>query len=388
MGGFIGLYPTGGVTWDYIQYPVGFDLLGHDIFYLEDTGQYSFYKSSGRSWDDPADTVLYLKETMNKFGLDGRWAYRDVATGNCYGMSLQELIDICKTADIFINISASTLMRDEYLAIPKRVLIDSDPMFTQIQDWDDANAEQSTKTIKQGFRSYTHLFSFGENIGKEDCRIPTYDLNWRVTRQPICMNFWRNIQDSNSPGAFTTVMNWSTRKKLIYQHEEWGQKDMEFEKFMSIPLEFRQLVFRVIVADNSKKMDHSRLENFGWSLLDPIKTINSVDKYKKFINDSLGEFSVAKETYVKSKSGWFSCRSACYLAAGKPVVTEDTGWCKFIPSGTGLIGFQDMPSAISALTRTTENIRLHAQAAVELAEEYFNSDKVLRQLIDDIDGHN
>ena len=171
IGGFIGLYPTGGVTWDYIQYPLGFHLLGHDVYYLEDTGQYSFYKSPGRSWDDPTDTIAYLEKTMHAFGLDGRWAYRDVGTGNCYGISMARLQELCETADLFINISASTIMRDEYMAIKKRVLIDSDPMFTQIQDWDDTNIASSVTAIKESFTSYTHLFSFGENIGKENCRI-------------------------------------------------------------------------------------------------------------------------------------------------------------------------------------------------------------------------
>jgi hypothetical protein len=387
IGGFIGLYPTGGVTWDYIQYPLGFHLLGHDVYYLEDTGQYSFYKSAGRSWDDPTDTIEYLKKTMTAFGLDERWAYRDVGTGNCYGMSTKRLLEICETADIFINISASTIMRHEYMAVKKRVLIDSDPMFTQIQHWDDTNPEQSVNAIKGSFAHYTHLFSFGENIGKESCRIPTFDFSWNVTRQPICLNFWR-LNGTSHSGAFTTIMNWSTRNKLIYEQEEWGQKDIEFQKFKTIPGKLKHLHFTIIAADNSKKMDRSELVNYGWHLLDPLKTIGTVDQYKKFIHQSLGEFSVAKETYVKSKSGWFSCRSACYLASGKPVITEETGWSEYIPSGNGLIAFHDMASAISAINAIASDVNKHSKAAVEIAEEYFNADKVLGNLIAVIEKNN
>ncbi len=384
VGGYIGLFPTGGVTWDYIQYPLGLQLLGHDVFYIEDTGQYSFYKSPGRSWDDPTDTVEFLHNIMKRFGLDSRWAYRDVGTGNCFGLSYDKVLDVCKTADVFINISASTQLREEYLNIPKRILIDSDPMFTQVQEWDDADAEHSLNKIQKGFNSYTDLFTFGENIAKEDCRIPTYDLNWHSTRQPICLEYWRKNEQKNPCGTFTTVMNWSTRKKMKYNNEEWGQKDVEFEKFVDIPSIFKKSPFTIIAADSSKRMDHSKLKNFGWEILDPLHTINDIYQYQAFIDDSLGEFSVAKETYVKSKSGWFSCRSACYLAAGKPVVTQETGWSKYIPSGRGLFAFHDHESAICALEEVYSNTQKHCREAEQIAFEFFDSNKVLKQMLSKI----
>ncbi|GAC1385587.1 MAG: hypothetical protein NVSMB45_14590 [Ginsengibacter sp.] len=382
VGGYIGLYPTGGVTWDYIQYPLGLHLLGHDVYYIEDTEQYSFYRSPDRSWDDPTETIEFLENTMNKFGLHDRWGYRDIVTGICYGLPLDKIMNICKTADVFINISASTKLREEYFKIPKRVLIDSDPMFTQVEDWDDNNSEESKLAMQQAFSWYSHLFSFGENINKADSRIPTFDLKWCETRQPVCLDFWQNNDPLRKTEALTTVMNWATTRTMKYQQEEWGQKDIEFEKFINVPKIFKKSSFKIIVADNSEKMDYSRLRNFGWEIIDPLDTINTADKYQSFINASLGEFSVAKETYVKSNSGWFSCRSACYLAAGKPVITQDTTWSKYIPSGEGLIAFNDLTSAINALEIVTADVKKHSIKAREIAEEYFDSNKVLSKLLE------
>ena len=108
VGGYIGLYPTGGATWDYIQYPVGLALLGHDVYYLEDTAQYPSFQVEAKDWNDATACISYLKESMENFGFKDKWAYRDVASGNCYGMTLQKLLEICRTADVFINISLST----------------------------------------------------------------------------------------------------------------------------------------------------------------------------------------------------------------------------------------------------------------------------------------
>ena len=381
VSGFIGLYPSGGVTWDYIQYPLGFHLLGHDVYYIEDTMQYSRYQSPGQDWDDASDSVRYLKQTMEHFGLAEKWAYRDVASGKCFGLPISKVLEVCATADIFINVSASAHLRDEYLRIPKRILIDSDPMFTQVQDWDDDDPEKSSASIKTLYNKYNYLFSFGENINKSDCRIPTFDFKWEVTRQPICLDYWKFTTIDITGSAFTTIMNWSTRKKMKYLGEEWGQKDVEFEKFRDLPQLYNLGKFDLIVADSSKSLDQHKLRQAGWNLFDPLEKIKNFSQYQDFIEASAGEFSVAKQTYVKSNSGWFSCRSACYLAAGKPVIAQETRWSKYIPSGLGLFSFHDLPSALDALHEVTSDIEKHSKAAREVAIEYFDSQKVLSDFL-------
>lgn len=385
VSGFIGLYPSGGVTWDYIQYPLGLKMLGHEVYYIEDTGQYSNYRLTERAWDDPFDTVEYLKSTMEAFGFADRWAYRDTFSGNCYGMPLSRVLEVCSKADLFINISDANIFRKEYEAIPMKVLIDSDPMFTQLQV--EEVQKKDSRYLVERFRLHTYdrHFSFGENIGAEDCRIPTLGIHWLSTRQPVCLDFWKPENGTRiKANRFTTVMNWSTRSKLRFDNELWGQKDVEFRKFMEIPAHFPNASFNVVMAasaDFKKEVETEAIRQSGWKVSSPSDTIGDYHSYQSFIAGSFAEFSVAKETYVKSCSGWFSCRSACYLAAGRPVITEETQWSRYIPAGSGLLAFNDMESAREAIDNMINNIDRHSKAATAIAAEYFDSNKVLEGLL-------
>ena len=385
ISGFIGLYPTGGVTWDYIQYPLGFRLLGHDVYYIEDTMQYSGFQSEGKSWDDSSDSINYLKMVMEQFGLGDRWAYKDIASGQCHGLSAGQVTEICRTADLFINVSESVFLRDEYLQIPKRVLIDSDPMFTQVQFWNDDDPATSARDIQLRYSGYNYLFTFGENIKGANCRVPDFGLEWMPTRQPICLSYWQNSQSLNPEGPFTTVMNWSSRKKLRFQQELWGQKDIEFEKIKHIPGMLPELSFQIAASCSTgtpEQFKKASVEAEGWTVMDPAEIIPTAKDYQSFIHSSLAEFSVAKETYVKSNSGWFSCRSACYLASGRPVITQETGWSEFIPSGEGLIAYTNAESAVEAIRRVHAEPMRHAKAAKDMAIRYFDSHLVLQSLLD------
>lgn len=386
VSGFIGLYPTGGVTWDYIQYVLGLKQLGHDVYYIEDTGQYATYRISERAWDDPYDTVNYLKSVMESFGLADRWAYRCTYSRKCYGLSTGQVKEICSTADVFINVSAASVMRNEYQRIPARVLIDSDPMFTQLQSFEEptGNGDPNYATTPFTFNDYTHYFTFGENIGSPDCLIPQHGFKWQTTRQPICIQLWRNELTTPPKFAFTTVMNWSVRSKLEYGGKSYGQKDVEFIKFADLPALFGDAEFNINLAVSKKAEnppDKSQLQASGWKISEPGKTIATPDAYRSYIQNSAAEFSVAKETYVSSNSGWFSCRSACYLAATRPVVTQETAWSKYIPSGQGVIAFTDKASALDAVREIFGNYDLHSRRALEIAGDYFDSNMVLNKLI-------
>lgn len=387
VGGFIGLYATGGVTWDYIQYPLGLQALGHDVYYIEDTMQYSKCQVNGRSWDDCFDSVAYLKKTMELFGMGNRWAYRDVGSGNCFGLSIDKVLEICRTADVFLNVSsASHILKEEYLAIPKKVMIDSDPMFTQVQYWDDLDPEGSFKKIHELYALYNYRFSFGENIGQADCRIPLFDLDWIPTRQPICLDYWKPVAPTHS-ASFTTVMNWSSRNKMVYKNEVWGQKDVEFEKLIVLPQRFQKAHFKLAVSCSAETADGLKKETLkrnGWQIVDPQTNVRTTSDYQAFIKSSKGEFSVAKETYVKSNSGWFSCRSACYLATGRPVITQETQWSKYIPAGLGILAFDNIDTAMTALEEVNAHIEKHANAARAIAEHYFDSRMVLNTLLHQI----
>lgn len=382
IGGYIGLYPTGGASWDYIQYPLGLKLLGHDVYYIEDTKRYPIYQKDLNAWEDATESIQYLSSVMNRFGMKDRWAYRDIASGKSYGLSEHQIIQICKSADVFINISCSTFMREEYLNIPHRMLIDSDPMFTQIQYWKEMNAEVESKvwTTKSMIENHNYLFTFGENINDSSCFIPKFDYKWIPTRQPVCIDYWSNNQ-SREDGFYTTVMNWAGRNKLLYNNEEWGQKDVEFKKFKTIPHLLPDIKFKTII--NAPTTDLSEFISNGWDIF-PNDEVPDMDAYQDFIFKSTAEFSVAKETYVKSNSGWFSCRSACYLASSKPVITQETGWSKYIPSGNGLFTFTDLDSAVDAIKKVKSDYKYHSHKARDMAREYFSSDLVLKKMIDEI----
>ncbi len=187
VGGFLGLLPAGGVAWDYLQYPVGLAALGHDVHYVEDTRLWPVYQTSGNSLPDCSANLAHLAEVMEAFGLRERWAYRDEVSGQWFGLEEAAVRELCRTTDLLINLSCSTFLREEYRAIPVRALVDTDPMFTQIQYATQTSFTAGQPGMRELVEGHTHLFTYGENIGAIDCRIPTAGYSWRPTRQPICL---------------------------------------------------------------------------------------------------------------------------------------------------------------------------------------------------------
>ncbi len=384
VSGFIGLFPTGGATWDYIQYPVGLKMLGHDVYYIEDTMLYPVYQTSGESWDDCSFGVAYLKKAMEEIGLGDNWAYRDVASGKIYGMSEAGFKIICETADVLINVSSSLYMREEYMNIPVKILIDTDPMFTQYQYYLKLNAGgEEARTATEYMNSHDLFFTFGLNVGQPDCRIPQFGFHWLTTKKPICLKFWERSSSDQSKFGFTSVMNWTERPDFRYENESWGQKNKEFQKFYALP-EISGEKFEIIInrpkdAETARAMEH--LRSCGWDVLSPDDLISDMQHYKNFVQSSFAEFSITKETYIKSHSGWFSGRSAVYLASGKPVITQDTRWSSYIPAGDGVLAIHDFDTALQAVKEVMVNYEHHSRAAKKIALEYFDSNKVLGDIL-------
>ncbi|MEO6546412.1 MAG: hypothetical protein ABIN94_00370 [Ferruginibacter sp.] len=387
VGGFLGIMPAGGITWDYVQYPLGFLLMGHDVYYIEDTRLYPIYQKAGSNWSDASPCVQHLQQVMEHFGMKDRWAYRDEASGECFGLSESKIKELCSSADMFINISCSTFLRDEYLQIPVRVLIDSDPMFTQIQYSVPQMFTPGKPAMTEMVNAHNYLFSFGENLGAPDCLVPDCDLQWNTTRQPVCLQFWNNRSTDTVHSSFTTLMNWTAGKPLQYNGETWGQKDIEFKKILELPQLVPDVSLSMIINQTgatAEPFSRATIEAAGWRITDADSNAGNWRSYQDFIASSMAEFSVAKETYVKARTGWFSGRSACYLAAGKPVITQDTGWSKYIPAGNGLFAFKDLQSARESINEVVANYSQHAKHAVDIAQEYFDSRKVLGKMLQQI----
>ncbi len=385
MGGYLGLAPAGGLAWDYLHYPLGFAALGHDVFYVEDTGLWPVYQAGGGGADCAA-SVAFLAAAMEGVGLGERWAYRDEVSGRWCGMAEARAREVCRTADVLVNLSCASVLRDEHASVPARILVDTDPMFTQIQY---AEAGEGFTPGGSGIRAlvagHTHHFTFGESVGGEGCRIPACGVEWRPTRQPIFLPEWPAVElPSDAGAAFTTLMNWTAGRPLRHAGETWGQKDVEFLRFAGLPRRVPGLPLAVAVGQTGgagepfpAEMARSR----GWRVLDPAVCAPDPARYRAFIRASRGEFSVAKETYVKAGTGWFSGRSASYLASGRPVVAQDTGWSRHVPAGEGCFAFRTADEAAAALEAVAADPARHARAARRIAEEHFDSGAVLGRLL-------
>jgi len=381
--GFIGLFPFGGVAWDYAQYVLGFEAIGWDAIYLEDTGSWPVYQSGD---GDASSTIAHVAATMERFGFAGRWAYRDAISGQCFGLSAAQLADFCRTADVFLNVSCSATLREEYAAIPVRALVDTDPMFTQIQYLRGTSLSDGPTGMRELIDDHTHHFTLGASVGSPSCRIPTLGVRWYPTRPPVVLNRWPASDPPNDRSrGYSTVMNWSVVPPVTFEDEQWGQKDAEFARFLGVPRRVPEIPVALAVSHTPEcPFPFDEVRDAGWIVLDSAVCAGDAQTYQDFIAASRGEFSVAKHTYVKANTGWFSCRSTCYLAAGRPVITQDTTWSRSLPTGRGLLAFHDEESAVEALRRVETDPKGHARAARAIAEEHFDSTHVLRAMLADM----
>jgi hypothetical protein len=264
------------------------------------------------------------------------------------------------------------------------MLIDTDPMFTQVQYETAEGFTPGNSGMRELVHGHTHHFTFGENFGGAGCRMPHCGMSWRPTRQPLMLDRW-SVTDPPIGAAYTTLMNWTAARPMRYAGEVWGQKDVEFLKVINLPRQLPQMQFAAVVGQTTgAPFPTDVARQSGWDVLDPNRHAGDWGSYREFLRRSAGEFSVAKETYVKAHTGWFSCRSACYLAAGRPVVTQDTGWSKFYPTGEGLFAFTDAAGAADALHSVAADPARHGRAAREIAEEFFDARRVLGRLLQEV----
>jgi hypothetical protein len=214
--------------------------------------------------------------------------------------------------------------------------------------------------------------------------MPCDDHRWIPTRQPIVLKYW---PESALPvsAPYTTVLNWSAAKHLEFQGQTWGQKNIEFMRFQNIPRDAPDVKFSVAVGQSTgDPFPAEQLRQIGWNIIDANSVAQDVCSYQQFIQSSWAEFSIAKHTYVQARTGWFSCRSVCYLASARPVVTQDTGWSAFVPTGCGLFAFSDTASAVDAIRRIESDPQRHARGARSVAEDAFESNKVLTNLLNQV----
>ncbi|HEX5419140.1 MAG TPA: hypothetical protein VFY39_04005, partial [Gammaproteobacteria bacterium] len=323
--------------------------------------------------------VGYLRSVMERLGLGDRWIYRSGADGSYHGKSEREAREICAGADVMVNVSGACWLRPEYRRIPRKIFIDSDPMFTQV-----GLTSASPETLER-LHAHDFHFTFAENIGQPDCRIPALGFRWIPTRQPIVLDWWpRTLEPPRS--VWTTVMNWVSYKGCEYAGDTWGQKDVEFMRCIDLPRRTAENFEVAMGLGPGKKRPTELLRQKGWHIVEPDQRLPDPWTYHDYLRSSKGEWSIAKEGYVKSRSGWFSCRSACYLASGRPCVLLDTAWSRYYPTGEGLLAFNTVEEAAAGVDRVAANYEAHCEAAHRVAAECFDAGSVLGAMLEHIGG--
>jgi hypothetical protein len=381
--GFAANYPFGGVFWDYFQYVIGFRRLGCEVLYVEDSGRWAYDPQQETPVEDGSRNASYLAAQMERLGSEyaQRWFYRDAA-GQSWGAEWDHVVQFCKSADLFLNISGSAVTRDEYFAASHVALIDSDPMYTQVRLLSDLESDDEVARERLArFREYDSLFTFAENIGRDGCRVPKCGFEWTTTRQPVVLDCFTDsmVPVGRRRPMLTTVASWEPAEKgPVVEGVAYKGKSSEFENFIGLaavspmPLE--------VALSGPAPLD--RLRAAGWTIVEGYSVSRDPWIYRDYLANSFAEWSIAKNAYVAGRSGWFSCRSACYLALGVPVIAQETGFSRIIPTGEGLLSFTTLEEARAAIARVKENPDRHAKAARELAREYFDSGKILTRLLE------
>jgi hypothetical protein len=397
--GVMGRIPLAGVVWQVLHYLEGFRRLGFEVYYVEDTDAWPFDPAQNTVTDDCTYAVNYLGRLMTAYGLSDCWAYCAAAPlKRTYGLSESQLLRVFERADALINLTGSTVLRDEHLRVPIRVYLETDPVLPQIE------VARDNPSYVDLLAAHTHHFSYGENLGQPDCGVPVGRFHYRATRQPIVLDWWRpsssvNGNPMSSAGCFTTVANWrQTGKDFEWNGETYTwSKHHEFLKFIDLPRRTAQPL-ELAVALKSKTVEESGAWAFssdedaeairlltahGWRVVNAMPLSKEILPYRDYILSSRGEFTVAKDQNVRLRSGWFSDRSACYLAAGRPVINQDTRFGEFLPTGAGLFAFHTIEEILAAFEAINSDYEKHCRAALAIGEEYFRAETVLAQLVQD-----
>lgn len=364
VAGIIARHPFGGVAWCSLMYLLGLRALGHDVFYLEDTGECVYDPERNSLSEDPSYGVAHIRDTLAPHGLDDRWTFVNY-DGQYLGATRQQVIAECRDADLFVDLSGGCwFWRDEYARIPRKVFIDTDPAFTQM------SLVTRERSLHEFFQRFDALFTFGANVGLAGNTIPDAGFTWHHTWQPVLLDEWAPVAPP-ADTRFTTVMTWTIKSFA----EIGGNKDQEFLKVLDLPARVGPR-FRLAVNG-----PHELLRAHGWAPVDAMQVSRTAASYRDFVRGSYGEFGVAKHTYVRTRSGWFSDRTECYLAAGRPTVVQDTGWSSHLPSGEGLLAFETMDEAAVAIARVDADYARHARRAREIAAAHFDARVVLPLLL-------
>jgi len=373
--GILFWFPLAGVTYQFLHFLIGLRRLGYDPYYIEDSGRWVYDPALNDLSPDATNNLNAIVPILEAHGFKDRWAFRgNYPGGRCYGMTKETILRLYREADAFLNVTGAQELRDEHMACRRRIYVETDPVAAQIK------VAQGNKETIAALKAHDTHFSYGGNFGKPDCRVPLDGFNWLPTVQPVVLDLWKNDSFQANGAAFNTIATWHNKgKDIVYNGETYyWSKDREFKKILDLPKR-RSVPFELAVGTDDKT--RRLLEGNQWRITNPIKLSSDTTSYRQFILKSRGEFTVAKDQNIRLRSGWFSDRSACYLAASRPVINQDTAFGSYLPTGKGLFSFETIEDILVALDAIESDYEGNCRAAREIAAEHFAAEKVLQSLM-------
>lgn len=362
----------GGHTWVFLQYLLGFRRLGWDVVFLDRLEPEMCVDGAGHPCDvDQSLNLSYFLDVMERFGLNGAFSLTYNGGARTYGLPRQQVLERVRNAAFFLNVMG--FLDDEEILdhAPRRVFLDIDPGFPQM--WRELG-------LCDLFRGHDAFVTVGENVGQPDCAIPTCGLAWITTPQPVVLEHWPRVASTGD--RYTSVATWRGDSGPVdFGGTTYGLRVHEFRQFAALPRLSGRRFELALDIDSADDADRALLDTNGWTRVTPRAVASDPCAYRAFIQGSRAEFMVAKQMYVRARSGWFSDRSICYLASGRPVLAQDTGFTRHYPTGQGLLAFTTLDEALAGVAAMDREYACQARAARDIAEECFESDKVLSGLL-------
>ena len=377
--GFMGSMPIAGVIWQHVHYVVGLQRLGHDVYYIEDSARLPYNPETFEVNNEFDYAAKVLNRLAGEFDFKNRWAFcaRYLRKNPTAGLPLKKIRQLYRDADAILNICGTQEFNDDLLESDRIIYVESDPGVEQIKV-----DKGVTSTIDYLSRHHA-LFTFGENVGTKKFPVPPHGLKWHVTRQPVVTDLWKTNQAPKPAAVLTSIANWSTSglKDITWRGRKYlWSKSREFLRFVAAPRRSGE-TFELATNIQDRKT-REKFENSGWRFTSPLQMSVDYWLYRDYIQQSKGEFTVAKDQYVQLNTGWFSDRSACYLAAGRPVIMQETGFTENYGADAGLLAFRSLGEIAEAVKMIKADYSKHSGAARQVAREIFEAEKVVKSLLD------
>ncbi len=369
---------NGGEAWVRLTWVLGLQRLGFDTYFVEQIDRAHCVDARGRpSAFQPSANRAWFRRVCDQFGLGRRATLVTTDGQETDGLAWGDLRAAIGSADLLLNISGHLTLPALRQPIRRAAYLDIDPGFTQF--W------ASNGLLAAHLAGYDAYFTIGANIGRPDCPIPTGDIRWRHTRPPVLLDYWP-MTETATPDRFTTVATWrGPYGPVEYNGVTYGLKAHEFRKVITLPRLAPQLFEIALDIHPSDDRDRAALHAHGWRIVEPRVVASDPLGFRSYVQGSGAEFSVAQGVYVATQSGWVSDRSVHYLASGKPVLLQDTGYEHVYPVGEGLVPFRTLHDAVAGAARIAGDYRAQSRAARRLAETYFDSDRVIGRLMEELD---